>query len=675
MTLPTRWTRLFATGLVGAALAAPLSASAGLLNIINDLKGSTTGTFVSQPNPQPPTVRVSSPRDLLLTLYNDQFTGRVIIPRDVQWNLTDFGNIPLHTGVQLIGERGALGSRPLLYTTSPTIDNQGYNLFEVVGNNVRVEGIHFRGPANGNRSSSQPFVSGIMIGQTVAANPQDQSGFGVVIADNEFEEWTKSGVQVASNVPSIGKERAALTRVERNYIHNNARDGGGHGVGVSYGSYVTIEGNVFDFNRHAVEAEGYCGGYVARFNYVLQGGYRQDGTIGSYYNQHFDAHGSDGGYGGKAGEYFDVSFNTVRGEQDYYVIETRPALMLRGTPDVGFHFNGNVLVHDDSGEAISFKGVDVVRTATGQYLPKVLAEGKFEAVGNQYDTDYSTELATGDFDGDGRTDAFVANGTGWFYSRGGKRPWEFLHASNKRTHELAFADIDNDGVTDVFYRDGNGNLGYLKSGTVALVNFTTLPVPISELRAGDFDGDGKTDLFYTRGGQWWIWYGKTRLWTSAQTSSLPISEFLFGEFDAVRGTDVAAVTSGMWAISSGGMGSWTKLNNKLTSSFANAVAADFDGNGRTDIAFNDGRDWRISIDGRAALTLLRDSPSAEVVLSYPSLKSLLIGAFDGGTRARVMAFERRLEFPARNVPGERLVIWRGLSTGDAFSPHSERNMR
>ena len=51
------------------------------------------------------------------------------------------------------------------------------------------------------------------------------------------------------------------------------------------------------------------------------------------------------------------------------------------------------------------------------------------------------------------TDAFIANGTAWFYSRGGKRPWEFLHGSTKRTHELGFADIDNDGITDVLYRD------------------------------------------------------------------------------------------------------------------------------------------------------------------------------------------------------------------------------
>jgi VCBS repeat protein len=674
--LSVRMSRLFVTGLVGAALAAPRPASAGLIQIIKDITGGKPGTASAPPSPQPATVRVNSPRELLFTLSDEKFTGRVIIPHDVEWDLSGYGYIPLRTGVQLIGERGELGSRPLLFTDAPSLDGKEYDFFYLWGNNVRIEGIHLRGPANGNRSSSQPFVSGIRVNQRLAEQTKDQSGFGVVVADCELDQWTKSGVQVESDVRSVGRERAGLTRVERNYIHDNARDDGGHGVGVAQGSYVTIEGNVFDFNRHAVEAEGNCGGYFAHFNYVLQGGYRQDGSVGSYYNQHFDAHGSDGGYGGKAGEYFDVSFNTIRGDQTYYVTEIRPALMLRGTPDIGYNFNNNVLVHDDLGDAVSFKGVPVVRNAQGIYVPSVLVNGKFQASGNQYDTDYSTELATGDFDGDGKTDLFVANGTAWFYSRGGKRAWEFLHASNKRTQELGFADIDNDGVTDVLYQDPSGNLGCLKGGVVPLPSFTTVPVPMKELRFGDFDGDGKTDIFYTKDGQWMIWYGSARAWTPAASSSLPLSGFLFGEFDDVRGTDVAAVTSGMWAYSSGGTGSWTRLNKKLVGSFASAVAADFDGNGKTDIAVNDGRDWRYSADGRSPLTTLRDSPSGESVLAYPSLKSLLIGRFEGGPGAQVVAFERKLNLPSvQSVPGERLVIWRGLGSGNVFSLHSEQNMR
>ena len=90
----------------------------------------------------------------------------------------------------------------------------------------------------------------------MAADTASQSGFAVVVTECELDQWTKSGVQVESDVSSVGRERAAQTRVEHNYIHDNARDGGGYGVGVSYGAYVTIEGNVFDFNRHAVAAEG-----------------------------------------------------------------------------------------------------------------------------------------------------------------------------------------------------------------------------------------------------------------------------------------------------------------------------------------------------------------------------------------------------------------------------------
>src|SRR5262249_27031392 len=143
---------------------------------------------------------------------------------------------------------------------------------------------------------------------------------------------------------------------------------------------------------------------------------------------------------------------------------TRPALELRGTPEIGFQFSGNVMVHDGSAAALRFKGVPLVPGSFGELVPKMTVDGTFLASGNQYDTDPSMELATGDFDGDGRTDVFVANGTAWFISRGGVRPWEFLHASTKRTEELGFADIDNDGITDVLYRDSNGNLGYLKSG-------------------------------------------------------------------------------------------------------------------------------------------------------------------------------------------------------------------
>jgi FG-GAP-like repeat/FG-GAP repeat len=199
----------------------------------------------------------------------------------------------------------------------------------------------------------------------------------------------------------------------------------------------------------------------------------------------------------------------------------------------------------------------------------------FKAAGNQFSVDHSGELATGDFDGDGRTDVFVAAGTAWFFSRGGRGPWEFLRPSNKLTRELGFADIDNDGITDVLWRDEAGVLGFFKSGQGAWKPLTTTPVPMRELRFGDFDGDGLTDIFYTHNGQWQVWYGGLKDWRPTQTSGFAITDFLFGGFDAQKGTDVAVITGGKWQISSGSTGPWTPLNSLLRPSFRGAVVADF----------------------------------------------------------------------------------------------------
>src|SRR5690606_35698900 len=136
--------------------------------------------------------------------------------------------------------------------------------------------------------------------------------------------------------------------------------------------------------------------------------------------------------------YFEIAHNTIRGEQGYYAgLKSRPAFMLRGRPAQGAHFNYNVAVHDDLDEAVSLKHKG--DTGWGEDHDKF----NFHARGNRFDTDHSKELASGDFDGDGRTDVFVANGTAWFFSRAGIRHWELLHISNKRTGDLGFADIDN----------------------------------------------------------------------------------------------------------------------------------------------------------------------------------------------------------------------------------------
>ena len=52
--------------------------------------------------------------------------------------------IPLSSGVEIVGERGALGSRPLLYTDYRVEDHPLFIAEKT--DDVRVEGLHLRGP-------------------------------------------------------------------------------------------------------------------------------------------------------------------------------------------------------------------------------------------------------------------------------------------------------------------------------------------------------------------------------------------------------------------------------------------------------------------------------------------------------------------------------------------------
>jgi hypothetical protein len=219
----------------------------------------------------------------------------------------------------------------------------------------------------------------------------------------------------------------------------------------------------------------------------------------------------------------------------------------------------------------------------------------------------------------------------------------------------------------VLYRDDAGNLGYLKAGRAQLAPLTTLPVAISELRFGDFDADGRTDMFYTQNNEWHVWYGSTRAWhpTPVQTSNKPIGELLFGNFDDVPGTDVVGINSDGWTYSSSARGGWVKFNKRLSRTFANAIAIDLNGNGRTDILVDhDGESWNFSRDGRSELQPVQTGIAASRVMKR--LKDLPFGRFDGETTERVICFR---------YDNDALFVWRGLSQGLPFSKRSAVNMK
>jgi hypothetical protein len=620
-------------------------------------------------------VTATDASQLAWTLASD-FTGTVFIPSNTTIGLDALRELPVKSCVQILGTRRGTDPGPLLFTNDKT---ENYPLFVVTGHDARIKGVRLRGPSNGDRSASQELVTGI----EVRVDPGLGLGGNVAIEGNEAWFWTNAAVYVLGLVPRVETPaevpagtpvmpyaQAGLVRVARNSLHHNSRNGAGYGVNVSHGAYATIEGNVFDYNRHAITSGGQpYSGYVARYNYVLEGGY----TESLYWNQHFDVHGTgDGGYGATAGERYDIVSNTFRGEQDYALgLKTRPAFMLRGTPTVAAFFHHNVLVHDDRGEALELKSPDCwVQVGNGGYYSNELCH---LAVGpNTYDTDTSGDLAVGDFDGDGLDDVFLANGTGWWYSSAGRTEWRFLRPSSLRIAALRFGRFDGDRRTDVLYSTGS-EWQFSSGGAAEPVRLRVGGTPVSSCVFGDFDGNGLTDALYATGSTWYLSHDARSFWSTIRSSTVTAANLRVGDFDGDGSDEVFDVEGGRWSWWKLGWTNVYPLNGALTSSVSGLVVGDFDGDGRDDIAQTSGSGWRYSRGGSSPWASLRGSGGQD---QYKDIRSVVVGRFNLDHRDDALRYELVPYWGGgtwQYRTGVRFVGWDG--TQDAFVQWSTQYVR
>ena len=320
-----------------------------------------------------------------------------------------------------------------------------------LGANTRVSGLRLRGYTQSDTTDHQDPTDGIAI----------RCFDGVLIDNNEISGWPNAGVEVKDAPNDLAT--AGRIRITGNFIHNNVQCGAGYGVVVGGSGFALIDRNVFNFNRHDVADDGLPGtGYVAEMNFVLTSG----PTCHGRYNQHFDMHGTSGGdthMGGNAGYYVGIRNNTIRGDQSYGFLDrlNRPAFDLRGTPVDQAAFVENAVAHANEDSAVRVEGAD---------RDELEQSGKLVVEGNMYDVNTATELAVGDFDGDGRADVF-------------KPPVRFGSTRPR----------------------GNAN------GSSSNSSFLRL----DRLALGDFNGDGKTDVFIQEGDQWLVSYGGTTAWASS----------------------------------------------------------------------------------------------------------------------------------------------------------------
>jgi hypothetical protein len=562
----------------------------------------------------------------------------ITLDDDVDMDLSGHTNVPIRANTVVSGGRAPdkLGAR--LSTTQggpyPT------TLLVIDGDNVTLKGFRVQGPHAGFSSGGDTLERGVYI----------DSHTGIDIGNMEFSGWGGKAIDIDDNANRLSRYDTNGVTVHDSFFHHNQHEGGdGYGVSLGYGAHARIVQNVFDFDRHAISADGRPGtGYTATRNLVLKGmGLHRCYLNDCVHTHAFDMHARDHcGFWhgvsevfewlpgveeatvyncGLAGEFMDIGENAFQYASDN-------AFKLRGTPSHSAFVHRNVFAHDTLDAA-------VVQNETG-----ISYGGGAEA--NRVGYDSFGRYGACDFDGDGKDDLFLATGASWWFMSSARMHWVFLRSATETIDQLALGRFTGPGKCDVFAVHG-ASWDVSRGGTQAWESLGLFGVPMSELRFGDFDGDGITDVFRRDPqGQWSIVSPRHFGWQAINSSSQPLSALRFGDFDHDGRTDVLGLDGGHWAMSSGGRTAWTPLNMHIGDSPSGTLVADIDGNGVADVLRYVWLDaltgrWEISWDGRGGWQTL-------ITLTWPSNTALenpaasvrgFVGKFSNGKTDELLSVD------------------------------------
>jgi hypothetical protein len=240
-------------------------------------------------------------RDEFIRALADVKAGEVIyIPEYANINLTGVFGTGVPGGVTIAGNRGvngSLGGRIFQDRLPSDPKNEGISsrtMLHINGDGVRITGLRLEGPDKTTESLGEKVRLGIFM--------NDRSNVEVDNCELWGWSWGAVGFQSAGT---------GTMYVHHNFIHHCQSDGYGYGVVVTGGAAL-IEGNIFDYTRHAVAATGVVGeSYEARYNIVL----------GHSTNHVFDVHGYTNPATGEliAGRSYKIHHNTVDITNDYSV--------------------------------------------------------------------------------------------------------------------------------------------------------------------------------------------------------------------------------------------------------------------------------------------------------------------------------------------------------------------
>lgn len=253
----------------------------------------------------------------------------VFIPGNAQIDLTGHP-ITVPAGVTLASDRGAVQSDGSISTGAMLFTSVRQKEAVRLSENARFCGITLVGPDTerhmthlrrglndaGNKYTEYYYKLMLTCGVSV-------TGDGAEVDNCEISGFSEAGVDINSHVDVV---------VHHNWIHHNQRNGFGYGVVLGGQTYVEVYRNLFNFDRHAIAADGSAkSGYSAHDN----------AHLGTAIYHIFDAHG-----GADRGDGTQIACERIDMYNNVFLSDKIP-YKKRGTPEEYSKFTRNIILYPE----------------------------------------------------------------------------------------------------------------------------------------------------------------------------------------------------------------------------------------------------------------------------------------------------------------------------------------
>lgn len=210
-------------------------------------------------------------------------------------------------------------------------------------------------------------------------------------------------------------------------------------------------------------------------------------------------------------------------------------------------------------------------------------------------------IATGDFNGDLRSDVVMREADGYTFLASGGLIGDQIGLGNHAGEDvLATGDFDGNGTQDILFRKTANNWSYIvEDGDPTAIRGAGVQANRTVLEVGDFNGDGKDDLLVQDSGNGWVFVAKAANFSdNIGHGGMAGRELLAtGDFDGDGGQDLLWRNTGNgWTYSADGDNPNAKIGIGGRNGHTVETVADINGDGKDDLIMrNDANGWAYAL--------------------------------------------------------------------------------